>query len=90
MPNPVCWRQSLKDRSGGASILPKVAPPNQLEPKPHSHHILLGSLASRTGMSVKRNAATMEITGDPAAVKLINPEARKGWPPKASRELRRK
>ena len=48
---------------------------------PLTEAILLGSLAIRTGKSLKWNAANMEITGNPEAAKLINPEARKGWRP---------
>lgn len=40
--------------------------------------ILLGGLAIRTGKALKWNAESMEITGNPAAAKLINPQARKG------------
>jgi hypothetical protein len=48
---------------------------------PLTEAILLGSLAIRTGKSLKWNSETMEITGNPEAAKLINPEARKGWRP---------
>ncbi len=41
--------------------------------------IILGTLAIRTGGTVGWNAAKLEISGNPAASKLINPEARKGW-----------
>ena len=37
--------------------------------------------AIRTGKPLKWNADTMEITGNPEATKLINPEALKGWRP---------
>jgi hypothetical protein len=43
--------------------------------------ILLGPLAIRTGKPLKWNAESMEITGNPEAAKLINPQARKGWRP---------
>jgi predicted dehydrogenase len=48
---------------------------------PLTETILLGTLAIRTGKTVKWNAETMQITGNPEAAKLINPEARKGWRP---------
>jgi hypothetical protein len=49
---------------------------------PLTEAILLGSLAIRTGKTVKWDAAKMEIIGNPEATKLINPEAREGWRPK--------
>jgi hypothetical protein len=48
---------------------------------PLTEAILLGSLAIRTGKSFKWNAATMGITGNPEAAKLLNPAARNGWRP---------
>jgi predicted dehydrogenase len=48
---------------------------------PMTEAILLGSLAIRTGKSLKWNAESMEITGNPEAAKFINPQARKGWRP---------
>jgi predicted dehydrogenase len=48
---------------------------------PLTETILLGTLAIRTGKTVKWNAEKMQITGNPEAAKLINPEARKGWRP---------
>ncbi|MCX6997161.1 MAG: Gfo/Idh/MocA family oxidoreductase [Kiritimatiellaeota bacterium] len=46
---------------------------------PLTETILLGTLAIRTGQTVRWNAEKLEITGNPAAAKLINPEARAGW-----------
>jgi predicted dehydrogenase len=48
---------------------------------PLTEAILLGSLAIRTGKTVKWDAAKMEIIGNPEASKMINPEAREGWRP---------
>jgi predicted dehydrogenase len=41
--------------------------------------ILLGTLAIRTGKTVKWDAKKLAILGNPEAAKLINPEAREGW-----------
>ena len=49
---------------------------------PLTEAILLGSLAIRTGKTLKRDAQKLEITGNPEAAKMINPEAREGWRPK--------
>jgi predicted dehydrogenase len=46
---------------------------------PLTEAILLGTLAIRTGKTVKWDAAKMEITDNPEAAKMINPEAREGW-----------
>jgi hypothetical protein len=46
---------------------------------PLTEAILLGSLAIRTGKTVKWNPEAMTISDNPEAAKLINPEARKGW-----------
>ena len=46
---------------------------------PLTEAILLGTLAIRTGKTVKWNAEKLEIIGNPEAAKLINPEAREGW-----------
>jgi len=46
---------------------------------PLTEAILLGTLAIRTGKTVKWNAEKFEIAGNPEAAKLINPEARAGW-----------
>jgi hypothetical protein len=43
---------------------------------------LLGTLAIRTGKTVKWDAKKLAIIGNPEAAKLINPEAREGWRPK--------
>ena len=48
---------------------------------PLTEAILLGSLAIRTGKTVKWDAEKLEIIGNPEASKMINPEARKGWRP---------
>ncbi len=48
---------------------------------PLTEAILLGTLAVRTGKTVKWDAEKLEIIGNPEAAKLINPEARKGWRP---------
>ena len=48
---------------------------------PLTEAILLGTLAIRTGKTVKWDAEKLEIIGNPEAAKLINPEARKGWRP---------
>jgi hypothetical protein len=44
--------------------------------------ILLGTLAIRTGKTVKWDAEKLKIDGNPEAAALINPEARVGWRPK--------
>ena len=49
---------------------------------PLTEAILLGTLAIRTGKTVTWNAEKLEITGNPEAAKMINPEARAGWRPK--------
>ena len=49
---------------------------------PLTETILLGTLAIRTGKTVKWNAPKMEVTGNPEAAKMINPETRAGWRPK--------
>jgi predicted dehydrogenase len=46
---------------------------------PLTETILLGTLAIRTGKTVKWNAKKLEIIGNPEAAKLINPQAREGW-----------
>lgn len=46
---------------------------------PLTEAILLGTLAIRTGKTVKWNAEKLEITGNPEAAMLVNPEAREGW-----------
>ncbi len=46
---------------------------------PLTEAILLGTLAIRTGKTVKWNAEKMEIEGNPEATKMINVEAREGW-----------
>ncbi|MBT4797805.1 MAG: Gfo/Idh/MocA family oxidoreductase [Verrucomicrobia bacterium] len=46
---------------------------------PLTETILLGTLAIRTGQTLKWNASDMTISDNQAASKLINPEARKGW-----------
>lgn len=48
---------------------------------PLTEAILLGSLAIRTGKTVKWDAEKLEIIGNPEASKMINPEAREGWRP---------
>jgi len=46
---------------------------------PLTEAILLGTLAIRTGKTVKWNGQKGEITDNPEAAKLINPEVRPGW-----------
>ena len=46
---------------------------------PLTEAILLGTLAIRTGKTVKWNAEKMQIDNNPEAAKLINVEARQGW-----------
>lgn len=46
---------------------------------PLTEAILLGTLAIRTGKTVKWNAEKLRIADNPEAAELINPEARKGW-----------
>ena len=46
---------------------------------PLTETILLGTLAIRTGKTVRWNAEKMEISGNPEAAQMINPEAREGW-----------
>jgi predicted dehydrogenase len=46
---------------------------------PLTEAILLGTLAIRTGKTVKWNAEKMQIDNNPEAAKLINVEAREGW-----------
>lgn len=46
---------------------------------PLTEAILLGTLAIRTGKTVKWNAEKMQITDNPEAAKLIKVEAREGW-----------
>jgi predicted dehydrogenase len=46
---------------------------------PLTEAILLGTLAIRTGETVKWNPEKLEIEGNPEAAKLINIEARPGW-----------
>jgi hypothetical protein len=49
---------------------------------PLTEAILLGTLAIRTGKTVKWNAKELAIIGNAEASKLINPDAREGWRPK--------
>jgi predicted dehydrogenase len=46
---------------------------------PLTESILLGTLAIRTGKTVKWNTEKMQIDGNPEASKLINIQAREGW-----------
>ena len=46
---------------------------------PLTETALLGTLAIRTGKTVKWNAEKLAIVGNPEAEKMINPEARAGW-----------
>jgi len=46
---------------------------------PLTEAILLGTLAIRTGKTVRWNAEKLEIVDNPEAAKLINLEARPGW-----------
>jgi len=46
---------------------------------PLTEAILLGTLAIRTGKTVKWNSEKLEIIDNPEAAKLINPEVREGW-----------
>lgn len=49
---------------------------------PLTESVLLGTLAIRTGKTVKWNAKKMKISDNPEAAKLVKLEARTGWRPK--------
>ena len=68
------WVESIRNGKKSCSDFSYSAPLTEA--------ILLGTLAIRTGKTVKWNAEKLEIIDNPEAAKLINPEAREGWRPK--------
>lgn len=67
------WINSIKNGTKSCSDFSYSGPLTEV--------ILLGSLAIRTGKTVKWDAEKLEIIGNPEASKMINTEARKGWRP---------